>query len=150
FRVLLDGEPNANHRLLARAAKLGLIRHVLTTNVDRFLENAFAAEGVSCRICISSADFQSFDSQGQPTILKLHGCVSVPKSITATVEAESKGMPPEKVHALDRLLQRYPLAVWGYSGADLKIELDYMRMLSAKDGSPGLIWSLYQAGDYNE
>ena len=40
--------------------------------------------------------------------------------------------------------------ILGYSGADLKIDLDYLRMMTARDRAIGFVWSLYQKGDYRE
>ena len=46
FRALEEGTPNYNHRLIATVAAQGLIRYLVTTNFDTFLEAALEESGV--------------------------------------------------------------------------------------------------------
>jgi tetratricopeptide (TPR) repeat protein len=153
FRSLEDGDPNANHRYLAKMAKAGIIHVIITTNFDLFLERAFEQEGLSYRVYRTEEEFESFEfpsHQVQLHLLKLHGCISIPTTITATVEQEGRGLSPFKAKVLEQLLPNYHFVFWGYSGADLKIDLDYLRMKSQKDVAKGFVWNFFQNQDYKE
>jgi hypothetical protein len=150
FASLNQGEPNANHLCIARAAKASLIQFIVTTNFDLFLEAALRAAGVAFRIYRTNEEFATFEAGPGVHLLKLHGCISVPVTITVTVEDEGKGLSEHKLRALELLLERFPFAFWGYSGADLKIDLDYLRMMTARDRAIGFVWSLHEKGDYRE
>jgi hypothetical protein len=153
FRVLEDGTPTRNHRWIAAAARSGVLRYIVTTNFDIFLERALDAASVSYRLYRTDEEFRAFrDADDGPAVhlLKLHGCITVPTTITATVEQEDLGMGSAKTQALDLLLRRRWLVVWGYSGADLKINLDYLRMVSRKDDAAGFVWSLFARESFYE
>jgi tetratricopeptide (TPR) repeat protein len=145
LRVLEDGEPNYNHKLVARLAATGLLRFVMTTNFDLFFENAFAAEGVSYRTYRTVDEYVAFDVNDSSILhlFKLHGCLSEPSTITATTEQEYLGLPTEKRMVLRQLMTGRWLATWGYSGADLKIDPDYLEMIGAKGDCRGFFWNLY-------
>ena len=83
-------------------------------------------------------------------MLKLHGSIDLPESITATVEQEARGLSAAKVSALDQLLDGRWLGVWGYSGADLKIDVDYLRLLRNQGSCCGFFWSLFQSHQHME
>ncbi|MGZ3622180.1 MAG: tetratricopeptide repeat protein [Ktedonobacteraceae bacterium] len=153
FRSLEDGDPNANHRYLAKMAKAGIIHVIITTNFDLFLEKAFEQEGLSYKVYRTKEEFESFEFpsyQVQLHLLKLHGCISIPTTITATVEQEGRGLPPFKARVLEQLLPNYHFIFWGYSGADLKIDLDYLRMKSLKDVARGFVWNFFQKRENSE
>jgi tetratricopeptide (TPR) repeat protein len=39
---------------------------------------------------------------------------------------------------------------WGYSGADLKLDVDYLKLLSTAPTAKGFFWNLYATRDYRE
>jgi tetratricopeptide (TPR) repeat protein len=152
FRALEEGEPNYNHRLIAAIAKEGLIKYILTTNFDMFLEGAFVEAEVPCRAYRNDEEFQGFhiEDDAHVHLLKLHGSIDLPQSITATVEQEAKGLSAAKVSVLDGLVSGRWLGVWGYSGADLKIDLDYLRLLQNRGTCRGFFWNMFQDAHYTE
>jgi tetratricopeptide (TPR) repeat protein len=152
FRALEEGTPNYNHRLIAAMAARGLIKYLLTTNFDTFLEAALDEAGVPYVVYRDDREFRDFrlSETAQVHVLKLHGSLDLPESITATVEQEARGLTAAKVSALDLLLDGRWLAVWGYSGADLKIDIDYLRLLRNKDSCHGFFWNMFQDPDYTE
>jgi tetratricopeptide (TPR) repeat protein/NAD-dependent SIR2 family protein deacetylase len=153
FQSLEDGEPNANHRWIAAAAGQGALRYVVTTNFDVFLERAFEEASVAFAVHRTDQEFEELDIRSEDPlvhVLKLHGCISRPETITATVEHEAVGLNPAKARALDRLLPGRWLVVWGYSGADLKIDVDYLRMVSCRDETAGFVWNLHAEGSFRE
>src|SRR5437660_914710 len=152
--ALDDGLPNANHLLLARLARANLISVLITTNFDRFLERALEQEGIAFRVYRTEEEISRFPRGSAARegvhVVKLHGCLSLPKTITATVEQEARGLSPAKNDMLDSLLREFLFVFWGYSGADLKIDLDYLRMVSTSEQAKGFVWNLYRSADFQE
>jgi tetratricopeptide (TPR) repeat protein/NAD-dependent SIR2 family protein deacetylase len=98
--LLLDvfngGEPNANHLLIAKLAKLGYIRTIVTTNFDLLIERALEKEGLSenkdFRVFRSEdefilLDFQNLANELRDTvaIFKIHGSADRETSLRATM-----------------------------------------------------------------
>lgn len=152
FRTLQEGTPNYNHDLLARAAAEGLVHYIVTTNFDTFIESALESLGIPYLVYRSDEEFRSFQAfeDAYVHVLKIHGSIDLPESITATVEQEARGLTAAKSAALDDLLDDRWLAVWGYSGADLKIDVDYLRLLRNRERCRGFFWSLFARGGYAE
>jgi len=151
FAALEDGEPNANHRRLAEAAGAGAVSLIVTTNFDVFIERALDAAGVAFTCCRTAAEFAAFDPHADGVqLLKIHGCITVPDTIIATVEQETVGLGAAKIAAMDRLLPGRWQVFWGYSGADLKIDLDYLRGQTNRDTAAGVVWSLFASGGFEE
>lgn len=167
FHSLEDGEPNANHKYIAKMAKAGHLQFIITTNFDRFIEKALGNEGVDFQVYRSKSEFAELAKKlqspafiremvtsrklvGKVHLLKLHGCISIPETITATVEQEGKGLATEKTQVLERLLADYHFVFWGYSGIDLKIDLDYLAMVRMKEKAKGFVWNFLERQDYKE
>ncbi|BBM86632.1 tetratricopeptide repeat protein [Candidatus Uabimicrobium amorphum] len=153
FRALKDGQPNANHRYLAKMAKNGLLKYIITTNFDVFIEKALEQENIDYVTYRTQEEFASFPQNFRRDtihIIKIHGCISEPRTITATVEQEAKGLLPVIGDAIELLLADYGFVFWGYSGADLKIDLDYLRMVSASEKAQGFVWNFLELPNYKE
>jgi len=144
FRSLEQGDPNANHRYLAKIAKHGHLKYIITTNWDLFLEQALLNENIEYKVYRTEEEFTSFkksDNQYSVHLFKLHGCISIPTTIIAAVEQEAKGLSFGKIAVLDELQSKFWFIFFGYSGADLKLNLDYLRMVSMKDKAKGFVWN---------
>ena len=167
FRSLEAGEPNANHKYIAKMAKAGHLPFIITTNFDLFIEKGLSNEGVNYEVYRTENEFaelakmlqsptfiQKFVAakklSGKVHLLKLHGCISVPATITTTVEQEGKGLAAEKTKVLEQLLAAYHFVFWGYSGVDLKIDLDYLAMVRMKEKAKGFVWNFLERKDYKE
>ena len=154
LRILDHDQPNRNHTLIARLAKAGLLRYVLSTNFDQLIETAFRQEGVELRTLRSDDDFATFDlaeaDTGPTVLLKLHGCISNPDTIVATVEQEAVGLSPQKAAVVRSLWNAQTGLFWGYSGADLKLDVDYLKLLTTAATAKGFFWNLYATQDYRE
>lgn len=46
FKIFKYGEPNTNHILIAKLAKLGIVKNILTTNFDILFEKALKSEKI--------------------------------------------------------------------------------------------------------
>ena len=156
FRALMGNQPNSNHFDLARLAKDGYVQIIITTNWDLYIEQALETEDVSFQthrteeeITTLLVDVQELKLEGTH-VVKLHGCLSKPQeTIIVTVEQEARGLAPVKQQLLEELFRSYTVVFWGYSGLDLKIDPDYLRMLTVKDGSPGFIWDFFNPAEAN-
>ena len=151
FQGLETGTPNENHQYLAKMSKLGRIPYILTTNYDTFIERGLEQEGLLYSVYRTDEEFASFKLDLENIhVLKLHGCITVPETITATIEKEAQGLSKVRSDALKVLLNSLPFIFWGYSGWDLKIDLDYLSMKSELPTAKGFVWSLYQDQKYTE
>jgi tetratricopeptide (TPR) repeat protein len=155
LRVLDDGTPNINHQLIARLAKAGSVRAVVTTNFDIFIERALQAEGVEFDVYRGQDEFSQFPvtaaaMPARVSVLKIHGCLTRPETIIATIETQARGLMEHHRFVLRWLQERCYFLYWGYSGWDLKVNLDYLGAISAKDLAPGFFWSLHQDAVYKE
>ncbi len=144
FKSLEAGSPNNNHIYLAKLAKSGYLKYIVTTNFDTFIESALSINNIKYNVYRDEKEFKNFVAHPESNtvhLLKIHGCISSPDSIITKIEQEARGLSLNKRHALNYLLSKYILILWGYSGADLKINLDYLCLESNKD--KGVIWNLY-------
>lgn len=145
--------PNGNHVAVARTARRGLIRHIISTNWDGLIEAALEQEGVPFQVFRTNEEFAACDPDADPPgvcVYKIHGCLTVPESITARIEDEARGLPEARAAVLRALLRRFLLVLWGYSGQDLKIDLDYLQMLECEPASPGFLWNLHADAGFRE
>ena len=151
FRALEQGQANANHRYLAKIVRAGYLQYIITTNFDTFIEQALVQENLDFRVYRTDQDFSQFQlSLPSVHLLKLHGCIDLPATITATVEQEGVGLSPAKLQALHHLLKQYHFIFWGYSGADLKLSLDYLHLVTMQSQAPGLIWNFLERNGRKE
>lgn len=145
LRGLDSQSPNAAHAALVSLAQRGALRAIITTNFDRAVEAAFAAEGVSLRCIFREPDFEvlagELHSSGFPdscTLLKIHGCASDPSTMIDTLSQRKRGFPAPTRLCLAALLQLGHWVVLGYSGADLEADPQYFGLQAAN--GPGLTW----------
>lgn len=157
FRSLsaLDhGHPNRNHALIAQLAHKGFVSLVVTTNFDQLIEQALTQAGTEPRVYRSDDDFAAFNMDlyraGAVGVVKLHGCLSDPDTIVATVEQEAVGLSPQKAAVLRELLRDFTMLFWGYSGEDLKLDLDYLQMVGSEPFSRGFFWNLHATATWQE
>ena len=152
--VLDHDQTNQNHQLIAQLIGAGLVTHVVTTNFDQLIEKALAAVGIHFHVYRSDADFAAFPREGpgcsSVEVFKLHGCISDPDTIVATVEQEAVGLSPQKAGVLRWLWKEFTTVFWGYSGADLKLDLDYLQMVSSASNARGFFWNLYSTPSWRE
>nr|MDO8113097.1 SIR2 family protein [Candidatus Sigynarchaeota archaeon] len=129
FKALNVGEPNANHVLIAKLAKTGVLKACFTTNFDVYIERALASEKVGFDLCVTNDEydehFSKIKAKGTPErflLCKIHGTIDRPDTIVSVASAykSTKGFSPSKSQVLDFLLKRYPAVVLGYSGWDFE------------------------------
>ena len=99
LHIFEKGEPNTNHVLIARMAKNGYLKTILTTNFDLLIEKALEKEGLK-----RNKDFEVYYDEGQFSgidfediedkvirIFKIHGSVDNQDSIRTTMKAVASG-----------------------------------------------------------
>lgn len=130
--VFACGHPNKNHLTLAHIATQSDVL-LGTCNFDAHIKNAVEILGFGTRRFAgirTSGDCHSFreylahtkDVQhGIIPILKIHGCITAPKTIRATVRQVSRPMSWAEKESLRHLLRNRLFIVAGYSGRDADI-----------------------------
>ncbi len=124
------GEPNTNHTLVAKLARKGYIKTIVTTNFDLFFEKALAVEGLR-----RNSDFKVFYSEEQfltnlddldnrtITIFKIHGSIEDEESIRTTLtEIARKSLSDKRMNVIRHLFSagnHKIVLVLGYSCSDV-------------------------------
>lgn len=94
--IFQKGEPNANHIFIARLAKYGFLKIIITTNFDMLIEKALEREGLErdkhYLVYYSEKQFLTGDLQKtwwdrRIKVFKLHGSVEDMESIRTTIKA---------------------------------------------------------------
>ena len=109
--------PTKAHLAIARCAKKGYIRVILTTNFDRLLEKAFELEGVTPQVishegAISQAT--PIVHSKIPTIIKINGDYIDCQFRNTTEELDE--YPEQMKLYLHRIFEEYGLVTCGWSG----------------------------------
>lgn len=88
-QVFRGGSPNKNHILIAKLMRDGIIRQVLTTNLDLLIERALEknlVRGVDFEVYMTEEGFRVFGSGSRPpTIIKIHGSAENVSSMRVTL-----------------------------------------------------------------
>lgn len=131
--VFNAGEPNANHLLIAKLAKLGYIRTIVTTNFDLLIERALEKEGLceneDFRVFRSEEEFICLDFENLAAelrdaiaVFKIHGSADREESLRATLHAiASNALSPARMDIIRYLFSRGDhdrVLVLGYSCTD--------------------------------
>ena len=137
FRVLqaMDcTETNANHRSIARLAAAGHVAAIVTTNFDRLIETALAAELVPHEVFADHRAYATLGTGGDSgvvPVVKVHGSVERPESMVDTLRQRLMGRPEELERSLQSLLARHHMLFVGFSGADLAYDPNYLGLRGA-------------------
>lgn len=110
-------QPTKAHGAIAKLAKAGYIRVILTTNFDRLLEQALEAEGItpqviSCEAAISQTT--PLIHCQIPTIVKINGDYIDCQFRNTSEELDE--YPPKMHKFLERIFEDYGLITCGWSG----------------------------------
>lgn len=108
--------PTAAHISIAKLAKDGYIKVILTTNFDRLMEDALAQEGVGYQVVLHESDLEKITPithSNIPTIVKINGdYIDCRFRNTAS---ELAGYPEELKKFLERIFEDYGLITCGWS-----------------------------------
>lgn len=146
LNALKGGRPNQLHRILAKALRNRC--PVLTTNFDELIERVF--QTVECpQILTVSDDFRHWRKRTPRGVLaKLHGTLSDLDSMCATMQAVGALGPAfmwdhPRGEYFARVRRDFPMAVFGYAGAD---DSDILPRLRITESNKPLLWLLHAPG----
>lgn len=110
-------QPTPAHRAIARLVAAGLIRVVVTTNLDRLLERALEEAAVAPTVLASPDAIAGMAPlhQQRACVVKLHGDYLDPKFLNTGEELAH--YPEEIDRLLDRIFDEYGLVIAGWSSA---------------------------------
>ena len=149
FQVLEAGEPNANHKIIAKMAKVGKVKSILTTNFDVFIERALEEECVPYEVICTDEEFRDFYRKGcKPfAVLKIHGTIRRPDTIVAVANhyKSSKGFGGWKATVMHHYIKNYPTVFWGYSGWDF-MHANYQEFWESAGATGETIYFMNQKG----
>jgi hypothetical protein len=139
---VLDGRaPNTNHHVLARWAREGSLRAIVTTNFDTLIERALVDLAVPFRPYDALVDGAPANDCGLGlTVVKLHGTTSRRASLVDLATQKRRGLQTEWLDWLEVTFGSHRVAVAGFSGADLALGEDYLRLKAAARRTPGVYW----------
>jgi len=132
FKILnmfADGQPNINHILVARLAKMGYLNTIFTTNFDLLIEKALESEGLKENVdyqrYYDEEHFSSVDLENSGDgvrIFKIHGTIDDIDSIRTTLEAVASKTLSDKRWKIVRYLfstgRHKKVLILGYSTSD--------------------------------
>jgi tetratricopeptide (TPR) repeat protein len=103
LKIFSIGQRNTNHLFLAKLAKYGLLKTIVTTNFTRFIEQALEHEGLRQHddfdVIYSDEQMLHADfSDNKIKVIKIHGCISDTQSLIITIEkiADQTSLSPRK------------------------------------------------------
>ncbi|AKB78550.1 hypothetical protein MSHOH_2067 [Methanosarcina horonobensis HB-1 = JCM 15518] len=139
FQIFRYGEPNTNHVLIAKLAKLGIVKTILTTNFDLLFEKALIKEGLEFVIHYDDDDFSKIDfknKKGKLNLFKIHGSVERYDSLLNTVNKVGQGLTKNQKKIMDYVFlggSHSKILVLGYSCSD-KFDINpYLNNLLSKN-----------------
>lgn len=110
-------QPTKAHIAIAKLAKSGYIRVILTTNFDRLLEQAFETEGITPQVISHEAAISQATPLVHckiPTIVKINGDYIDCQFRNTSEELDE--YPPTMKQYLKRIFEDYGLITCGWSG----------------------------------
>ena len=110
-------QPTDAHRAIAKLAKRGMIRVIVTTNFDQLIESALMDEGVPLAVISSPDDIEGMtpltQSHGQCSVIKIHGDYKDNRILNTPDELKEYD---ERVnHLLDQIFDEFGIIVCGWS-----------------------------------
>ncbi len=151
LKVFNLGDPNINHSVLAYIAKHSNTL-IGTCNFDTLIEDSM--ENIGSKYTIFASNRKSGHSQSFSEfkinentlrkncipLLKVHGCISVPTTIKATITQVSRPISQGLKDSFKSFISDRLIIVVGYSGRDLDI-LNEIKANATK--SRGVLWLSY-------
>ncbi len=128
FDIFDLGEPNTNHVLLAKLARVGYVTTVCTTNFDRLIERAFDCEGLvredDYRVYYKEDDLGRIDWQDDTIrLIKIHGSVEDKDNMAIMLrQVASQVLSSQRKEVIDHIFCEGPhkhVLVLGYSCSDV-------------------------------
>jgi len=142
---------NRGHNAIAALAKSGSLSAIVTSSVDRLIEQALEKAGVPFSVVCDRKGFADLNEEWQTNrpedlpVIKIHGSTDVIDSLIDTRKQRRRGRAEVLNELLASLLNRYPFLFAGFSGADFDHDPQYLGIWDAAQNSPGFCF-MYQPG----
>ncbi|MDW7693277.1 SIR2 family protein [Flammeovirgaceae bacterium SG7u.111] len=149
LQALDSSQTNVTHLAIAKLAKAGKLKAVVTTNFDRLVEQALEAAGVEFDVFFDQKGYELLlekPSEKLP-IIKIHGTAEVALSMVDTLQQRLLGRGDALNSALEKLLKENYWLYAGFSAADLDHDLNYLGLLAAAEASPGFTFLSYPGSE---
>lgn len=143
FDVVGGRPPNFNHYFLIKCLLKGLIKSIITTNQDCYLEIAYSelrqkgAINGQIDFCISAEENYHIKPT-EKQVFKLHGSIDKPQTLRATLNQVGLGLESSKKEALQTILSTSYVYFVGYSGGDI----DIRDVLLNSNKIKGIFWNV--------
>ncbi|MFK7858485.1 MAG: SIR2 family protein [Granulosicoccus sp.] len=138
---------NSDHEMLAQLVLSGQVKVIVTTSIDRLIEQALAAIGVEFHVAFDEETYEScFLRMNESTVsskvevIKVHGCVQDHLSLVDTLKRRLRGRNRFLDNCLAHLLAQHCFLYVGFSARDLESDPDYLGLKKAARQSPGLVY----------
>lgn len=124
FNIFDIGEVNTNHVLLAKLAKTGRLKLILTTNFDTLIENALKAENVPFRLIYKNSHLKFInDKSNIVKVIKIHGSIHDKNNMAITIKnIAQKNVMDFRKALFDKIIKNRNysnLVILGYSCSDV-------------------------------
>jgi len=130
YDIYACGEPNTNHILLAKLAKEGKLKTIITTNFDMLIEHALAQEpngwkeGEKYDVIYKEKDFENINwSQDKVRLIKIHGSIHNKEEMAITLAQVAR---KESSKAREKIIEEVfskgkhkSVLILGYSCSDV-------------------------------
>ena len=139
---------NENHYNIAKLAKRGAIKAIVTTNFDRLIEKALDQQDVKYEVAYEDNGYKATirrlqnDKDHSLQIIKLHGCVSDHLSMIDTLKQRKLGRSNLIKECLQPLFDKYWIYL-GFSAADLDGNPKYLGLQEGASKSLGSTYVSY-------
>lgn len=116
------------HELIAELANRGIIRAIITTNFDHYIEDALKAKGLDIQVISTEEDLTNSEpliNCKKVRIYKPHGDLG--KGMLRNTPKDLEQLPQKTENELVRILSEHGVMVLGYSGRDKDMQRVFER-----------------------
>lgn len=149
WKIFKQGEPNANHTLLANLMLSGRLQTVVTTNFDTLIEDALESCAGKSGLASRWKVYKNLSGSEEPplpgsdpSLVKIHGCITKPKEMAITMRhVASKQLAKSRENTIRFVFADGPhstVLILGYSASDAFDILPAIRAITNSDKK--LIW----------
>jgi hypothetical protein len=139
--------PNYRHLAIARLARAGRLRALVTVNFDTFIEQSLEELEVACIVPEEESDeaaaYRRSLAGDRLALFKLHGTLRNRASLITTIETVGLGLPRYKSGALRAVLEDRDVFFMGYSDNDV----DVFREIEQADLRGRIFWHFLDPPD---
>lgn len=122
-QYLMDHEIGESHFAVAEMARRGIIRAIVTTNFDHFIEKALEKRGLEAQVISTDEDLENSEPLihcKSVRVYKPHGTLG--RGALKNTPKELERLSPAMEAELIRVMSDHGIIVLGYAGTDLDIQ----------------------------